>query len=212
MVSNGSKRCIMKRKFNIVSENGSLKSQTPSDNELLAAVRDKSGTESKDAVSLLISRYMKLVLKRAHFFSGDYSDVEDLTQEGLLALYKAIESYDPERSPGFAAYADTCVSNRIKTVAAGFAKINSRVSHVENDSDAVSEDISPENIWVEKENASSINKAVLSVLSAKEAKVFGLYVSGMSYKEIAEQLDISEKSVDNAIFRIRKKLRALSVG
>ena len=201
----------MKRKFNIVSENGPSKPQSTSDNELLAAVRNKNGAESKDAVSLLISRYLKLVLKRAHSFSDDYSDVEDLTQEGLLALYKAIESYDPERSPSFAAYADSCVSNRIKTVAAGFAKINSRVAHVEDDSNTVSEEISPENIWVEKENASSINKAVLSVLSAKEAKVFGLYVSGMSYKEIAAQLDISEKSVDNAVFRIRKKLRSISV-
>lgn len=182
-----------------------------SDNELLSVVHaERNGRSGRDAVSVLILRYLKLVLKRAHALSGDYSDVEDLTQEGLLALYKAIESYDPSRGASFSAFANTCVSNRIKTVAAGFAKINdSRVTSDDDSGDIAVSDASPENICLEKESSRSLNSEISSVLSPREIRVFGLYLDGLSYREIADKLDVTEKSVDNAMFRIRKKLREL---
>lgn len=184
-----------------------------SDNELLSVIRqNKNGKNGRDAVSVLISRYLKLVLKRAHSFSDDYSDVEDLTQEGMLALYKAIDSFDPLNGAKFSSFADSCVSNRIKTVAAGIAKHKeSRCVRTEDGEEIAVSDISPENICLEKENSRSIKKEIASLLAPQEIKVFELYLDGLSYKEISSKLDISEKSVDNAVFRIRRKLKTLLV-
>ena len=184
-----------------------------SDNELLSVVRqNKNDKSGRDAVSVLISRYLKLVLKRAHFFSDDYSDVEDLTQEGLLALYKAIESFDPSRNSAFAAFADVCVTNRIKTVAQKSAKINSGRFTDPDETEILADiDSSPENIWLEKEHSSSIDGKIRSVLSKTEASVLNLYLDGLSYKEIALRLGVTEKSVDNALFRIRKKLKGILI-
>ncbi len=178
-----------------------------SDNELISVVRrGKNGKDGRDAVSVLISRYMKLVLKRAHALSDAYSDVEDLTQEGLLAFYKAVDSFDPDNGAKFSSYADVCVSNRQKTVAAGIAKINGVRCDADEGNIALT-DVSPENIWLESESAESISREIRSVLAPMEIKVFGLYLDGVPYKEIALKLGISEKSVDNAVFRIRKKLK-----
>lgn len=191
-----------------------LELNSMSDNELLSVVRqNKNGKNGRDAVSVLISRYLKLVLKRAHAFSDDYSDVEDLTQEGMLALYKAIDSFDPLNGAKFSSFADSCVSNRIKTVAAGFAKHKESrcVSPDEGEDDIAASDASPENICLERENSRSIKKEIASLLAPQEIKVFELYLDGLSYKEISSKLDISEKSVDNAVFRIRKKLKTLLV-
>ena len=182
-----------------------------SDNQLIAVVRDdKNGKAGKDAVSMLISRYLKLILKRANTYSDHCSDVEDLTQEGMLAFYKAVDSFDFEKGAKFSSYADVCVTNRIKTIAAGLAKLNAERADedpAENEI-AVSEE-SPEKICVDKENSINFNKEIFSVLAPMEIKVFELYLDGMSYKNMAEHLGVSEKSVDNAVFRIRKKLKNL---
>ncbi len=184
-----------------------------SDNQLILIVRDEKNNKSgKGAVSELISRYLKLILKRANTYSDNCSDVEDLTQEGMLAFYKAVDSFDTENGAKFSSYADICVTNRIKTVAANFARINEAIADEDPDERniAVSEE-SPEHICVEKENSIIINNEILSVLAPLEVKVFELYLDGMPYKNIAKNLDISEKSVDNAVFRIRKKLKDLLI-
>lgn len=187
-----------------------------SDNELIAAIRrdsDRQSKDSKDAVSVIISRYMKLVLKRAHTYSDNCSDLEDLTQEGLLALCNAIESFSCENGAKFSSFADACVTNRIRTAAAAIAKHKENdISVIADENDIADADSSPENICLEKESDSRIRRKVESVLAPMEVKVFDLYFEGRSYREIAEILGISEKSVDNAIFRIRKKLKMLLGG
>ncbi|MGN0554179.1 MAG: sigma-70 family RNA polymerase sigma factor [Oscillospiraceae bacterium] len=187
-----------------------------SDNELIAAIRrdsDRQSKDSKDAVSVIISRYMKLVLKRAHTYSDNCSDLEDLTQEGLLALCNAIESFSCENGAKFSSFADACVTNRIRTAAAAIAKHKENdISVIADENDIADADSSPENICLEKESDSRIRRKVESVLAPMEVKVFDLYFEGRSYREIAEILGISEKSVDNAVFRIRKKLKMLLGG
>lgn len=153
---------------------------------------------------------MKLVLKRAHTYSDNCSDLEDLTQEGLLALCNAIESFDCENGAKFASFADTCVTNRIKTAAQTIAKHKRNdMTVIADENDIADADSSPENICLEKESGIRIKKMIGSVLSPLEARVFELYLDGRSYREIAEMLGISEKSADNAVFRIRKKLKML---
>ena len=80
---------------------------------------------------------------------------------------------------------------------------------ITDENDIADADSSPENICLEKESGIRIKKMIGSVLSPLEAKVFGLYLDGRSYREIAEMLGIPEKSADNAVFRIRKKLKML---
>lgn len=184
-----------------------------SDNELIEMIhRDGSrqDKDSKDAVSVIISRYMKLVLKRAGAYSDNCSDLEDLTQEGLLALCNAIDCFDSENGARFSSFADACVTNRIRTAASAIAKHKQNdMTVIADENDIADIDSSPENICLEKESDIRIKKKIGSVLSPLEGKVFELYLDGRSYREIAEILGISEKSADNAVFRIRKKLRSL---
>lgn len=189
------------------------KTEELSDKELIDIIRSDSGRQSKDgkdAVSVIISRYMKLVLKRAHTFSDNSSDLEDLTQEGLLALCSAIESFDRENGAKFSSFADACVTNRIKTAAQIIAKHKQNdLTVIADENDIADADSSPENICLEKESDIRIKKKIGSVLAPLEARVFELYLDGRSYREISEILGISEKSADNAVFRIRKKLKML---
>lgn len=187
--------------------------ETLSDKELIEVIHRENGSQSKDskdAVSIIISRYMKLVLKRAHTCSDNSSDLEDLTQEGLLALCNAIESFDCENGASFSSFADACVTNRIRTAAQIIAKHKQNdLTVIADENDIADADSSPENICLEKESDKNIKKMVGSVLSPLEKRVFELYLDGRSYREIAEILGISEKSADNAVFRIRKKLKLL---
>ena len=187
----------------------SLEFNSLSDNELIGIVqKNKSDRSGKDAVSVLISRYFRLILKRANTYSDNYSDVEDLTQDGMLAFYEAVDSFDLSRGTKFSSYADVCVSNRIRTAAAKLAVINSNCSDIDaEEADIPVSDVSPENICMEKENFKIINNEITAILAPLEVKVFRLYLDGVSYREIAEKLDIPEKSVDNAVFRIRRKLK-----
>lgn len=184
-----------------------------SDKELIEVIHRENGSQSKDskdAVSIIISRYMKLVLKRANTCSDNSSDLEDLTQEGLLALCNAIESFDCENGASFSSFADACITNRIRTAAQIIAKHNRNdLTVIADENDIADADSSPENICLEKESDTNIKKLVGSVLSPLEKRVFELYLDGRSYREIAEILGISEKSADNAVFRIRKKLKLL---
>ena len=180
-----------------------------SDNELIDIVRKyRNDKQGKEAVSELISRYIRLILKRANTYSDNYSDVEDLTQDGMLAFYEAVDSFDLSRGTKFSSYADVCVSNRIKTAAAKLAAINSTFSDIDSECEDISvTEASPESICLEEENFRSINREITAILAPLEVKVFRLYLDGTPYREIAEKLDITEKSVDNAVFRIRKKLK-----
>lgn len=184
-----------------------------SDYDLIAVIHRENGKQSregKEAVSEIISRYMKLVLKRASNLSDNSSDLEDLTQEGLLALFNAINSFDYENGAKFSSFADVCVSNRIKNAAATIKKHKEKeLAVIEAENDVAGEESSPESICLEKESDIRIKREIKDILAPLEVKVFELYMEGRSYHEIAESLKIPEKSVDNAVFRIRKKLKHL---
>ncbi len=178
------------------------------DNELIAVYRNDDGVRARQAVSALISRYIRLVRKRACGYAGVHAESDDLAQEGLLAFISAVRSFDPDRGAKFSSYADVCVTNGIRNAAMKLEK-NAGESLAENSEGSGSEEASPENMWFEKERMYSLYKEISALLSKKEWSIFKLYVNGSSYKEISEKLDIPLKSVDNAVFRVRKKLKAL---
>lgn len=176
------------------------------DSRLVEISRSEANTAvGKRAVSTLISRYLRLVRKRAYGFSRDYAEPEDLAQEGFLSFLNAVNSFDPSRGAKFSAFADVCVTNGIKTAAMKLKKNAGENLAEENAEDASS----PENIWFEKEKMLGLYDEIESLLSKREWDIFRLYLVGLSYREIGDRLGIPVKSVDNAVFRVRKKLRVL---
>lgn len=173
----------------------------------LAAQGDRTAEEA------LISRYTRMVrrLSRPLFLMG--GDSEDLIQEGMLGLWKAVRDYVPDRGASFKTFAQTCVKNSMLTA----VKTATGKHHIPlNDSVpfetllfdrgeqlAVSD---PETMYIDQEATQAQLDQFYSKLSGFEAKVLDLFLNGLSYAEIADQVARPAKSVDNAVQRIRRKL------
>ena len=181
------------------------------DEALLSQMRDHPQT-----VRLLLERYRQTVVSMANAYAANSADAEDFAQEGLLGLLAAISAYDEKRAAGFRTFAAVCIRNRIRSAARRISGAEEQVSEVslddpETDLAEILADStgSPEQVFLEKEHISALYAKMADVLSRQEQEIFFLSVSGFSYGEIADRLHISEKSVDNAIQRARRKLRAV---
>ena len=141
------------------------------------------------------------------------ADEEDLRQEAVLAFYSALVSYDPNISGvEFGLYAKVCICNRLVSQ---MRILKRHLSHsvVSYDTEKLLEQFvsheDPAARIVELESERSLLRLINDNLSKYERRVFRMYVSGMSASEMAKKLDSSEKSVSNAVYRIRKKLKSL---
>lgn len=178
------------------------------DNELVAVFQSGRDTPcGRNAVTVLILRYLNLVRKKASLYSGG-AEFDDLAQEGFLAFMRAAEGFDPEKGTSFSAFAEVCVTNGIRSAVRRLSR-SAGESLSEELGEQAGDSSTPENIWFEKEAEAGMYEKISELLSKKEWDIFKLYLGGASYEEIAESLDIPKKSVDNAVFRIRKKLKAL---
>lgn len=167
--------------------------------------------ESKDASETLIARYLKLILIKSEIYANSATDSDDLRQEGLISLLKAISSYDPAKGAKFATFAEVCIENRMRTVRArrcDYTKMPESLEDV-SEYEKPSDSETPESIFFYKELVSELRKNVESELSSAERRTFDLCMQGLSYRSAAEKLGVSEKTVDNAMQRARRKLRAL---
>ncbi len=190
------------------------------DEELITLIQN--GDES--AETELFSRYKDLVVKiaRGYFIVG--GDLEDLVQEGMIGLYKAIKGFSDEKEASFKTFAVLCIKHQIQT-AIKHANTNknkplsSAVSFQSFTENGMSENLdflpialvledTPEEKIIDKENFKSLNKKIKSHLSPLEFKVLKLYLQGYSYREISTALEVSSKSIDNSLSRIKTKLRA----
>lgn len=177
-----------------------------------------SAKGEREAEELLVGRYSKLVrmCARPYFLAG--GDSEDLIQEGMIGLISAIKDYTADRS-SFRTYAELCIRRRIYTAIQAATRykhspLNNSVSwellkHDENRTRAVREKLTqrdPEDLLIARESADEIIKTSAGSLSALETEILGLYLLGLSYQEIAAEINKSTKSVDNAVQRIRRKL------
>lgn len=181
-----------------------------SDDDLVALTRGGN----RSATTELVTRYLPLVRHRAAGYRLPGMEPDDIVQEGLLGLLKAIHLYSPERS-GFSTFVSLCVTTSMATAAK--AALSQKSSPLRNylplptDSDVQSPGgfgDNPEQRVVEREQAAEIFHKIDTLLSPLEQQTLKLYLSGHSYTDISVTLSTSPKAVDNALQRVRRKLRS----
>ncbi len=188
-----------------------------SDEDLIILI--KSG--NKCALEFLIEKYRELVNMKVSKFFMIGAEKEDIVQEGLIGLFKAIQNYNPDKQNSFKTFANLCVERQLITA----IKSSNRQKHMplnsylslnttayENDEDSNLIEIfnshqieDPLDTITKKEYYESVEHAIDKSLSDFEKRVLNRYIQGESYTQIAEKLDAPVKSIDNAIQRIRKK-------
>ncbi len=174
--------------------------KTESDEDLVLVSKSDEA-----AYSELISRHLATVRRVARLYSTNPSDFDDLVSEGILGLMNAVKTYNGEREASFSTYAYSCVHNRIITAIRKSQRINRCEENIEGlELEGYQ---SPENIVISREELSEVLLWMENGLSKTEKSAFELYMSGASYQEIADKLGISQKSADNALARVRRKLR-----
>lgn len=175
-----------------------------SDEKLVLKARN-----DKTAVSELIARYMCTAEVLAKKLSPDLCD--DLMQEGLMGLMKAIKSFNGEREVSFSSYASVCMKNKmLNSLRKNNSSRAAEISEEEIEEYAVgSQDDIPEDIVIEKERMSELYEKISSALSEREWQVFQLFLTGMSYNQIALNSGLSAKGVNNAMQRVRRKLKSV---
>ncbi len=205
-----------------------------SDDELIA--RSRGGDSA--ATDFLMDKYKGMVRsKAANRYLPNGGDREDLIQEGMLGLFKAVRDYDARKEASFATFADLCVARQLYTAveAAGRKKhrpLNEAVSYDavmgegghpaaadiaqgrSGDSESylellASDTEDPENRYISEESGRQLEKSIWEALSAMERQVLELYLSDLDYVEIAEKLGKDPKSTDNALQRIKAKVRKM---
>lgn len=190
-------------------------------------LQEKAASGDRRAEEQLSMRYSRLVkaCARPYFLAG--GDSEDLTQEGMFGLLSAIREYDPAMNASFKTYAEICIKRRLITA----VKTASRMKHTPlNEGVSLDEVLSEENTTrsaqlpkafrripeeqvLARESADEIFHTYSRWLSKFESQVMDLYLDGLSYQEISDRISRSQKSVDNAVQRIRRKLaRHLNLG
>ena len=175
-----------------------------------------------EAMDFLMNKYKNLVRSRARTLFLVGADKEDLIQEGMIGLYKAIRDFKGDKQSSFRAFAELCVTRQIITA----IKTATRQKHIplnsyvslnkpiyEEDSDRTLLDIisgvrvaNPEDMVISREEFDDIENKMNNILSDLEWKVLMSYLDGKSYQEIAEDLDRHIKSIDNALQRVKRKL------
>lgn len=139
---------------------------------------------------------------------------DDLFQEGMLGVLSAVKSFDCSRNISFKTYVAECVRNRLISVSRKRSEnsvFTSETVSLENSADSVDSSASVEDITIGKERFDRILEYINSKLSKKELEVLKLFLSGLSYEEIAERTGTSVKSVDNSLQRVRQKIRHYSL-
>ncbi len=177
-----------------------------SDLEIISLI--KSGRY--EYLHILIERYMPCIVSSAQKYSGIGCDFDDLVQEGRLAVFSAVKSYKPEKA-SFSTFVSLCIGRAVSDFVKGSnAKRRVPQSMITSIEDADFPDAdSPEKILLDKESYAALTENIKNSLSNLEYCVLCSFLLGRSYAQIAEYLDIPEKSVDNALKRIRSKLRGI---
>lgn len=188
------------------------------DEEIVALAQAGDGA----ALEFLLNKYKNFVRTKARSYFLIGADHEDIVQEGMIGLFKAIRDYQAERLSSFRAFAELCITRQIITA----IKTATRQKHVplnsyvslnkpiyDEESDRTLMDVivegraqNPEELIIGRENLVSFRDQVDRVLSGLEQDVLNAYLDGKSYQEIADKLGRHVKSIDNALQRVKRKM------
>lgn len=205
------KECESHEVLCLATEIQNNRMESYSDQQLATLVREGD----PDAFLELTSRYMTLIRAKAAPFHGTMLEADDLCQEGLLGLLDAVRNYREDGGASFRTYAGVCITNRIIMAyrwAAGRKNfpLNNFVPLSEEGASGgvfAGEEANPEKMLVEEEDLLLLKRFISRGLSKMERQVLMLYLGGYSYKEIADSLCITSKAADNALQRVRRKLK-----
>lgn len=171
---------------------------------------------NEHSFSALLSDYAPLISSLVKKYVKDPSTEEDLYQEANLALYLAALSFREEGGTTFGLYAKICIKNRLISYLRKYGRADS-MAEISDDIDDYyartqpysAADTDPLNVLILDEDFSSLRRRIAEVLTPYENEVFARYAAGCSYREIACELGKNEKSVGNAVYRIKAKLKSL---
>jgi RNA polymerase sporulation-specific sigma factor len=192
--------------------------QLLADEEVVEFAREGDET----ALEYLINKYRNFVRAKARSYFLIGADREDIIQEGMIGLYKAIRDFRTDKLSSFRAFAELCITRQIITA----IKTATRQKHIplnsyvslnkpiyDEDSDRTLLDVlsgsritDPEELIISREEFDDIEEKMGEILSSLEWKVLMSYLEGKSYQEIAEELERHVKSIDNALQRVKRKL------
>ena len=184
---------------------------TCTDEELIARLR----AGEREITDYLIDKYKSLVRTRARALYLVGGDHEDLIQECMLGLFKAVRDYKPGKEASFATFAGLCIDRQMYSAVASSQRqkhqpLNSFVSLSEPVSEQelrLVDEETPEEIMISRENVIGMHERIKERLSKFEYQVLELYLKGYDYTQIAEKLGKQPKAIDNALQRIRSKVR-----
>lgn len=168
-------------------------------------------TQNNDSVSnALISRYIGMVGIKASKMAEHCpsADRDDLFSEGLMGLLKAVRYYDKNKGASFATFANLCTDRAMKTCVAKAVREQPLIKYEDFDFDLLEDESRlTEDVVIERETGGALMKKLGGILSQTEIKVLSMYLMHYTYRQIAEELSISEKSVDNALQRAKSKVK-----
>lgn len=183
-----------------------------------------------NAIEYIVNSFKGFIKQKAKLFFVSGADSDDLVQEGMIGLLKAIRDYSPDKNAGFKTFADLCISRQIFTaIKASRCKkhipLNSYISlykeigdndgseHYLVDELNTDEQTDPMQEIIRREELNDVSKVLNEKLSNFELLVLSKYMEGKNYREIAQEVNKPAKSVDNALQRIKQKAaKALSNG
>lgn len=167
------------------------------------------------AFDVLAQRYLPLIRTKASLYGGARTEYDDFIQEGFLAFLHAVKGFDAKAGASFSTYAGICIERRFKSV----YKSEKRLKNIPSDrlvpltDDALGEKgeagVSPEQELIDKEAYHQMMLRIQTELTPLERKILSFYLSGLTYAQTADALKTSVKSVDNALQRIRRKLKSV---
>lgn len=181
--------------------------------ELLIGIKDGSPLSFEGILELYTPLVKSISLDAKRRFSISDSEYDDLFQEAMIALYNAACSFDEAKGVSLGLYAKICIKNRlISYIRRRESKLfEDFLEDIDSDKSDVKEspETTPEQLIIDKESFAELNKRINASLTPFESSVFWLYLGGMPYADIARALSKPKKSVDNAIVRIKSKLKKL---
>lgn len=187
---------------------------------------DRQRSGERQIMDYIMDKYKHLVRKKAKSMYILGADNDDLIQEGMIGLFKAVRDFDPGRDASFYTFADLCISRQMYNAVQASRRekhtpLNTYVSLYADMAEAGGDgnrtelvnviasavETNPEQLMIDRENVADIEAIIEKELSGFEKQVLDLYMTGMSYSQIARVLSRDAKSTDNALQRLKAKLR-----